>query len=150
VIISILTAVFAVLSAHFAYKLFDSIHNGSISKAVREPFRRPGFAYRTWGEHSYFEDVRQLPAFVKGLFVSICAGRLFGRVRKAAREVRRWPVLLCNVFLWTFVFLLPLLIAAQGVVGLMVYLRLPVPVPEEPSPGHPHYRMFSESYWMSL
>jgi hypothetical protein len=157
VIISILTAVFAVLSAHFAYNLFDSIQSGSISYAVHNalPFvlHRPKFAFRTWNEHFdhiYDPFTHQLPAFVKGLFVSIRAGRLFGRVRKAARDVRRRPTLLCNIFLWVFVFLLPLLIAAQGVVGLMTFMGLLVSVPEEPSPGDVNYdRDDSELWWMS-
>jgi hypothetical protein len=142
VIISILTAVFAVLSAHFAYKLFDSIENGGVSEAIHS---RPEFAFRTFDEYlrcgDYPFTLQQLPAFVKGLFISIRAGRLFGRVRKAARDVHRKPALLCNIFLWVFVFLLPLLIAAQGVVGLMTFMCLPVP-----NDGH---GVFSESDWMS-
>jgi hypothetical protein len=46
-IISILTAIFTVLSAHFAYKLIDSIQNGSISAAVH---RAPGQVYEVLGQ----------------------------------------------------------------------------------------------------
>jgi hypothetical protein len=153
VIISILTAVFTVLSGHFAYKLFDSIQNGSISRAVHEPLRQPDFAFRTWHEyvhHKHDPSMCQLPAFVKGLFVSIRAGRLFGRVRKAARDVRRKPTLLCNIFLWVFVFLLPLLIVVRGVVGLLTFMNLPGSVLKEPSEGDPNYWDWrEETIWMS-
>ena len=158
-----MASIFTALIVYFTYALIDSVLSGavhsafvrvyeSIEDALQPVLHRPRFAFRTPNQYrndDYGSSVRQLYAFVKGLFVSIRRGRLFGRVRKVARDVRCRPGLLCNVFLWVFVFLLPLLIVAQWVVGLMVYVGLLVRV-TEPSEGDPSYYFYdSEAWWMS-
>ena len=157
-IITIVASIFTTLIVYFTYALIDSVLSGAVHGAFSRdiPFavlHRPHFAFRTRNQYlddDYGSSVRQLYAFVKGLFVSIRRGRLFGRVRKAARDVRRRPALLCNVFVWVFVFLLPLLTVSQCVVGLMVFAGLLVRV-MEPSEGDPGYDRFdSESWWLSV
>ena len=74
---------------------------------------RPKFVFRTHDDWSKNRDgpfAHVLFTFVKGLFSTMRNGLLRRRAHVVTRKVRRRPALLCNIFLWVFIFLFPFLV----------------------------------------